>query len=264
MPDPERKKEDGLTLLIRCRNHRAFLPRALRSTLDALDHLEEKGFSSEILVLDDASLDGSQKLIRSVQALYNDPRLRAQCLAERLGPAGLRNLGLRESTFRYVCMMDADNELLPDNVPLLLRSLMDTGAAMAYGNLIDKEDGEVTGVKSNMAAVPGLNKARYVDAFSVLDAENALVPDFAAEAGSQVSEGWDMALRLLTGEEPVVFVPVVLGYYHKHSMSAGSKLRVPSEEVPIPQRACSRPGAQEWSGGRNGRTYHPDVGFLDE
>lgn len=262
MPEPERKREDGLTLLVRCKNHRAFLPRSLRSALDTLDRLEENGFSGEILVLDDASLDGSQKLLRSVQALYNDSRLGALCLAERLGPAGLRDLGLRESTFRYVCVMDADDELLPDNVPLLLRSLLDTGAAMAYGNLIDKEDGEVTGVRSNMAAVPGLNKVRYVDAFSLLDAEKILNQNFAADEDSQGSEGWDMALRLLAGEEPVTFVPVVLGYRHKHSMSVSS-LRPPEEEVTTPRRSRDRPGVRERSGKQIGRTYHPDAGFLD-
>lgn len=257
MPDPDRKREDGLTLLVRGRNHRAFLPSALRSAMDALARLEEEGFSGEILVLDDASLDGSQKLLRSVQALYGEPRLRALCLAESLGRTGLRDLGLRESTFRYVCMMDADNELLPDNVPLLLRSMVNTGAAMVYGNLVCKEDGRVTGVRSNMPAVPGLAKARFVDAFSILDTEKASIPKPTLEAGSHGLEGWDMALRLLAEEEPVIFVPVVLGYYHKHSISVGRKLRAPKNGTVAPRGA----GAARQ---RGGRTYHPDVGFLDE
>ena len=264
MPDPEHKRTDGLTLLVRCRNHRAFLPRALRSALNTLDRLEEEGFSGEVLVLDAASIDGSQKLLRSVQALYNDHRLGTLCLAEGLGLAELRDLGFRESTFRYVCMMDADNELLPDNVPLLLGSMVNTGAAMVYGNLIDKEDGRVTGVRSNMPAVPGLAKARFVDAFSILDAKKASV-FFTADEDSRGPEGWDIALRLLAGGEQVVFVPVVLGYYHKHSMSASRKLlRAPNDETAAPRRARPRAGALTRNGGQTGRTYHPDVGFLDE
>ena len=260
--DPPEKREDGLTVLVRGRNHRAFLPRALRSALDALGCLEGEGFFGEILVIDDYSLDGSQKLLRSVQALYDEPRLRVLCLGERLGPAGLRGLGLRESAFRYVCVMDADDEIVPENLPLFLRSINETGAAMVYGNLIDKEDGEVKGVRSNMPAVPGLAKARNVDSFSILDTQKTSNLEATAEADHRDPEGWETALRLLAGEESVVFVPVVLGYRHGRSMSASGKLRDTGADLTTPRRR-DRSAARNRNDGKTGRTYHPDVGFLD-
>src|SRR5215216_4843935 len=78
-------KDDGLTIFIPNWNHRSFLPRALRSALDALGHLEGEGYSAEILVIDDASRDGSQKFLQTVQALYNEPRLKTVCLKQNLG-----------------------------------------------------------------------------------------------------------------------------------------------------------------------------------
>ena len=260
--DPRKKREDGLTVLVRGRNHRAFLPRALRGALDALNRLEEEGSSGEILVIDDASLDGSQKLLRSVQALYDESRIRVLCLGERLGPAGLRDLWLRESTFRCVCVTDADDEIVPENLPLFLRSITETGAAMVYGNLIDKEDGEVRGVRSNMPAVPGLAKARNVDAFSILDTEKTSRLEVVVEADHRDPEGWETALRLLAGEESVVFVPVVLGYRNGRSMSAIGKLRDSGGDLTTPRRR-DRTAARHRNGGKTGRTYHPDVGFLD-
>lgn len=216
-------------------------------------------------MIDDASLDGSQKLLRSVQALYEEPRLKTLCFGQNVGVARLRDLGIRAATFRYVCMMDADNEIVPDNLPLLLRSMVDTGAAMAYGNLVELEDGAVAGIRSNMPVVPGLKKARRIDAFSILDTRKVPGQETTVEMDPDPDspEGWDMALHLLSEGDLVVFVPVVSGYYRTHSMSAGEKLRHFNDESVASRRANSGDERQR----RllpSGRTYHPDVGFLDE
>lgn len=249
----------GMTVLVRGRNHRAFLPGALRGALDALQALEEKGSPAEILVLDDASLDGSQKLLRSVQALYDETRLKTLCLGESVGAAKLLEMGIEAATFRYVCVMDADHEPVAENLPLLLQSVVDTGAVMAYGNLVEVEDGAVAGIRSNMPAVPGLKKTRRIDAFYVLDASKAPVLEAATEADPDGPEGWNMALRLLSGGELVVFVPVVAGYHRKHSMSAGEKLRFSDDGS-----TSRRTDGERLGGIPSARTYHPDVGFLDE
>lgn len=251
---------DGLSILVRARNHRAFLPESLRNALDALTPLEESGFPTEVLVLDDASQDGSQKLLRSVQALYDEPRLRSLCLAENLGPAGLRDLGIREATFRYVCVTDADNEVVPENLPLLLRSIVDTGAAMAYGNLVDLEDGAVAGIRSNMPVVPALAKSRHLGNLFILDRKKAL-PSETGPNGPEGLEGWHFGLAALSGGERVVFVPIVAGYRRTRSMSAGRKL-LPSGDGAAPRPAVlsgTMPAALAAA-----RTYHPEVGFLDQ
>ena len=43
------------------------------------------------------------------------------------------------SKYRYVCLMDADNELIADNLPLFLQSIIETGAALVHGNLLEKQ-----------------------------------------------------------------------------------------------------------------------------
>lgn len=252
---------EGLTLLVRGRNQRAFLPGALRGALEALQSLEEKGFPAEVLVLDDASLDGSQKLLRSVQALYDETRLKTLCLGESVGAAKLLEMGIEAATFRYVCVMDADHEPVAENLPLLLQSMVDTGAAMVYGNLVEVQDGTVAGIRSSMPAVPGLKRARRLDAFYVLDVSKAPVLEAVTETDPDGPEGWNIALRLLSGGELVVFVPVVAGYHREHSMAAGEKLRF-SDDGSTSRRTD---GDGERLGGiPSARTYHPDVGFLDE
>ena len=57
----ERKAENGVTIFVPNWTHRTYLPRSLRSALDTIAGLEEAGYSAELLVIDDASRDGSQK-----------------------------------------------------------------------------------------------------------------------------------------------------------------------------------------------------------
>lgn len=260
----ENKEDDGLTIFVPNWNHRSFLPRALRSTLDALDSLEEEGFPAEIVVIDDASRDGSQKLLRTVQALYDEPRLKTLCLRLNYGQARLWNLALRASRFRHVLRVDADNELVPANLPLFLRSIRQTGAATVYGNLLEVEGGEVTGVMSNMAATMRLTKSNYVDAFSIVDAEKILDLGGYTRIHPYSPEDWEMVLHLIAEEEQIVFVPAVMGYYHKHPMSASGELRLPHSGTETIRRLYAQTGLREWDEMRVGRIYHPDVGFVDE
>src|SRR5215207_6893215 len=261
----ENKDVGGLTIFIPNWNHRAFLPRSLRSALDALGHLESEGFSAEIIVIDDASRDGSQKLLRTVQALYDEPRLKTLCLQQNLGLSRLRNLALKMSRFRYVCLMDADNELVPSNLPLFLRSILETDATMVYGNLIDRQGRDVVGVRSNMPVTLHLIRTNYIDAFSIVDADRILKLGNYTRIHPYCPDDWEMNLHLIAEEESIVFVPAVFGYYHKLPHSGNQ------ENVPFAQtanatlrRVYAQTGTREWDSMQVGRIYHPDVGFMDE
>lgn len=255
--------QDGLTMLITSHDQRSVLPRALRSAFDALDLLDAAGLPTEIVVIDDASVDGAQRLLRSVQALYDEPRLRILCLREGVGPAALLDLGLRASAFRHVCVMNADNELVPANLPLFAQSASDTGAAMVYGNVIEKKRGEIAGVRSNMPVIPGLGKSRRLDSFFILDAERLSSLEEVAETNAKGPEGWKLALRLLAEGQLAVFVPALLGYFHKRTVSTGGKPSSPGMARTSPRRVRLHTDAGERNGVHIGRIYHPEVGFID-
>src|SRR5919202_3933062 len=125
----ERKAENGVTIFIPNWNHRPYLPRSVRSALEAVERLEEAGLSGEGLLIDDASRDGSQKFLRTVQALYDETPLQLVFLERNLGLPRLRNLAIRMSRYRHVCMLDADNELVADILPMFVQSAVQTDAA---------------------------------------------------------------------------------------------------------------------------------------
>jgi succinoglycan biosynthesis protein ExoO len=268
------KAEDGVTIFIPNWNHSSYLPRSVRSALDAVEHLREGGFSLEIIVIDDASRDGSQKLLRSIQMLYQEPYLRTLFLKQNLGLPRLRNLALQMSRFRYVCTMDADNELVPDNLSLFLQSIIDTGAAMVHGNLIGKQGKEVVGLWPNRAATMRLTQDNYIDTFALVDARKLLrAGGYNSDPRLFGYEDWEMVLHLIAEGEKIVFVPAVMGYYYrvpgsrlqdtlqKEGQTTGSS----SEETKaLMQRMFAQTGTREWDPLQVGYIYHPAVGFIDQ
>ena len=267
----ESKAEDGVTIFIPNWNHRPYLPRSIRSALDAIGHLERAGYSAEILVVDDASRDGSQKFLRTTQMLYNDPRLKTLFLKRNLGLPRLRNLALRMSRFRYVCLMDADNELIAENLPLFLRSIVETAAALVHGNLVDKQGEEVIKLRSNEVATMRLSGGNYIDAFALVDARKLLrVGGYTTDPRVYAYEDWEMILHLIAEEEKIVFVPAVMGYYYRHrgsmlqeTLQQGTSIHS-GETRALLQRIFTQSGTREWDPTQVGRIYHPAVGFIDE
>ncbi len=216
----EKKQEDGLTIVIPNWNHRPYLPRSIHSALQGLKRLEENGFSGEIIAIDDASRDGSQKLLRSIQMLYGEPTVKTLFLPSNLGLPRVRNLGLRMSRYRYVCLMDADNELIGDNLPLFLQSIIETGAALVHGNLLEKQGEQVTQMLSGRVANLRLTDRNFIDAFALVDAKELLrLGGFVSDPQLYGHEDWEMLLHLIFEGKQVVFVPTVMGYYYRNPRS---------------------------------------------
>jgi glycosyltransferase involved in cell wall biosynthesis len=268
----ENKAENGVTIFIPNWNHRTYLPQSLRSALDAIGSLQEAGYSAELLVVDDASRDGSQKFLRTVEALYENAPLKCVFLERNLGLPRLRNLAMRMSRYRYVCMLDADNELVADNLPLFVLSASQTGAALVHGLLLDKREGRMTGIRSDNVASMRLTAGNYIDAFALVDTTKLLrVGGYLADPRLP-HEDWEMVLHLIAEEEQVVFVPVVMGYYHLASGSMyaetaedkGPRPRTAAPEVvALLRRMFAQTGSREWDDLRVGRIYHPAVGYID-
>ena len=268
----ESKAQNGVTIFIPNWNHRPYLPRSIRSALQAIERLEEAGLSGELLVIDDASRDGSQKFLRTIQALYAHAPLETVFLERNVGLPRLRNLAMRMSRHRHVCMLDADNELVADNLPLFVQSAVRTEAALLHGLLIDEREGHVTGIRSDNVASMRLTAGNYIDAFSLVDAEKLLRSGGYLADPRLPHEDWEMVLHLIAEEEQVVFVPVVMGYYHlapgsMYAQSAGDKGPRPRSAAPevvaLLQRMFAQTGTREWDTVRVGRIYHPAVGYLD-
>jgi glycosyltransferase involved in cell wall biosynthesis len=253
----------GVTIAIPNWNHEFVLPRSVSSGLAAVRLLRARGVPAEVLVIDDASRDGSLTLLRQLEALYYTDGLRVLARATNGGLAAARNLALERSRQRYVVFMDADNELLPDTMPLFRQALIDTGAAAVYGNLLVRRAASrvASGVLSNESFQQRMFQTNYVDAFAMVDRLQLL------DAGSYSAhvpalEDYEQWLHLACNGRQIVFVPLVFGYY---CLLSGSMITEADGEKlhGRMRRVFDQFGARRLVPPRTlHRRYHPALGYL--
>jgi glycosyltransferase involved in cell wall biosynthesis len=221
-----------VTIAIPNWNHELLLPRAIDSALRAVARLREDGVPGEVLVIDEASRDGSPTLLRQLEALYHNDGLRVLALADTDTLAASRNQALASARYRYLVYLDADNELIPDNLPAFVRTLEETGAAAAYGNLLVRTPTSrcAMNLLSNESIQQKLFQGNYIDAFTVVDRWQ-LRDVGGYETSRRSLEDQEMWLHLMVNGRKIVFVPLVLGYYYvlPSSMATMSGERAPAE-----------------------------------
>jgi glycosyltransferase involved in cell wall biosynthesis len=103
---------------------------ALAHCLASLEEQDEKDL--EVIVVDDASTDKTEAVLRQHRASYPFHTVR---LPENRGAAVARNEGARMATGRYFLFLDADVELRPDALTKMRQALeADPEAAFVYAS----------------------------------------------------------------------------------------------------------------------------------
>jgi len=255
----------GVTIAIPNWNHEILLPRSILSALRAAALLREQGVPAEVLAIDDSSRDGSLTLLRQLEALYHKDGFRYLAFGANAGLAASRNQALNHARYRYLTFLDADNELIPANLPLFVKTLVQTEAAVAYGNLL------VRSPTANHAHAAVSNESiqkrifqtgNYVDAFSVWDRIQCL--DVGGyEASYHFLEDYEMWLHLATNGRRSVFVPAVLGYYYV--MPVAMSTCRPQQDLVLARihRVFNQVKARQFLQMNTCHIrYHPEIGYL--
>src|SRR4051794_13884437 len=93
-----------VSVIVPCYNYGRFLEQCVGSVLS------QDGVDVEVLVIDDASPDGSAEAAR---ALGRDPRVQVSCHAENRGHIATYNEGLAWARGDYLLLLSADDCLTP-------------------------------------------------------------------------------------------------------------------------------------------------------
>lgn len=88
--------------------------RTIRNTIDSV--LGQTMSSLEVIVVDDASTDGT---VHAVEAV-DDPRVRLLRSPRNSGPSASRNMGWKDARGRWVAFVDADDAWVPERLEHLL------------------------------------------------------------------------------------------------------------------------------------------------
>lgn len=267
LPLSARLAPRGVTIAIPNWNHEYVLPRSISSALKAVAALRAKQIPADVLVIDDQSRDGSLTLLRQLEALYYEDGLRALALPRNNDVVVVRNTALLKATYRYIVFMDADNELIPDNLPIFLQAMEDTKAALVYGNLMYRDQSnQPTKLINNESFQSRILRCNYIDTFALYDRNQIFdTGGFNEDFKLPSHEDWELMLHLAAAGRKLVFVPVMFGMYYELDKS---RVRDANDSdldrmAPHLERIFDQLGIK---GDHSYRTchqrYHPDIGYI--
>jgi glycosyltransferase involved in cell wall biosynthesis len=263
---PVRGNADGVTVAIPNWNHELVLPRSIGSALRGVRRLRAAGIKAEVLVVDDCSRDGSRTLLRQLEALHYGDGLRVTALAKNIGlPAAVRDIALTTARYRYVTFLDADNELVPENLHSFYRSIVATGAAVVYGNLLVYDpSASPTGLVNNESFQRRMFRANYIDTCALAD-RFQLTDDGGWNTDPRVRcEDWELYLHLACAGRRIVFVPLVFGYYYDlpHSVVKTAQVEGPAELNRMRRMFDQLDIREQIPLNTEMLRYHPDLGSI--
>lgn len=212
-----RTPSEPVSVIMPMRNAEAFVARALRSTLRALNA------HSEVLILDDGSTDTSAEVVRS----FNDRRVKLHVHAgEPLGVPSALNELLSHSKLALVARMDADDVVLPWRFHSSLKMLERFGGfTFAPAVYINRRSFPLR--PSNLAPLDGRNlgsklllKNPLIHPTMVCEKEYLDRLDGYAVAGA---EDYDLWLRAYGANIPLSrsSVPTILYRQHSAQVTGG-------------------------------------------
>jgi dolichol-phosphate mannosyltransferase len=100
--------------------------------------LEGRGWTYEIVAVDDGSSDRSLSVLRESRTTY--PTLRVLALEKNTGQTAALDAGWRAARGRLVVSLDADLQNDPADIPAMVRKLEESGSDMVIGVRVNRRD----------------------------------------------------------------------------------------------------------------------------
>lgn len=118
------KQQDLISVIVPVYNIKEYLERCVDSIL------AQTWEALEVLLVDDGSTDGTEKLVDELQK--KDPRIRV-FHKKNGGSSSARNLGISEARGKYLGFVDSDDYIEPFMYERLYRAVKETGMSIAQG-----------------------------------------------------------------------------------------------------------------------------------
>jgi len=114
-----------VTVLIPCFNEEDTVVQVIERVMNA-----QSGFEKEILVVNDGSTDSSEQRIRR----FEDNAVRLISHSSNRGKGAAIRTGFENASGEVVVIQDADLEYFPENIPNLVKPILEGEADIVYGS----------------------------------------------------------------------------------------------------------------------------------
>ena len=135
-------RRPSVSVIIPCYNYGRYLPQCVESVLS------QEGVAAEVIVIDDASTDGSDAIVRRLAA--GDARVHAICHTANMGHIATYNEGLAQVSGEYTALLSADDLLTPGCLARAT-ALMEAYPAvgLVYGFPVDFTDSNLPAARTS-------------------------------------------------------------------------------------------------------------------
>ncbi|EAR22072.1 glycosyltransferase family 2 protein [Nitrococcus mobilis] len=197
---------------------------------DAIDSVLAQTFADfELLIIDDASSDGSADAVAS----YRDPRLRLLRNETNLGIPGSRNRGIDEARGEYLAFLDSDDRARPERLARQVAFLRDHPDHAAVGSWIEwmSQNGKPLGrIKRKAVAAEQIAAERLFRSClenSAATARTAILRRYRHRERIKLGSDYDLWARI-AADHKLAALPHVLTYRRQHG---GRSTHGRSEEI---------------------------------
>jgi glycosyltransferase involved in cell wall biosynthesis len=128
-------QQPDLSVVFPVYNEEENVPILLREIAAALDG---RGWSYEIVAVDDGSTDRSLEILRSLRAQY--PTLRVLALERNSGQTAALDAAWRGANGKFIVSLDADLQNDPADIPAMMQKLEQAKADMVAGVRVNRQD----------------------------------------------------------------------------------------------------------------------------
>jgi succinoglycan biosynthesis protein ExoO len=154
---PPLKARPQVSVVIPAYNAQETIERAIRTVLDQTTP------PYEVIVVDDASTDGTRDLVAALAA--QEPRLRLMPSSPNAGPAHCRNIGFAAAEGDWIAIQDSDDAWQPDRLAKMLAAAYEHRADLVADNMLLYDVGCDEVIRTGFPTTRGLRWVRPVDLF---------------------------------------------------------------------------------------------------
>jgi Glycosyl transferase family 2 len=220
--------DGGVSVVIPTRQRRSFVAVAVHSAL------AQRDVEVEVIVVDEASTDGTVELVRE----WGDERIRLVEHARPRGVAAARNEGLRVARYRWVAFLDDDDVWAPEKLHCQLSALVEQPNSRWSCTAEAICDERLRVQELRHPPSPGDNVARAILRGNIVPGGGSSVLadlDLVRDLGGfdlrlRVVADWDMWTRLAQ-VSPLAAVDEPLVAYRRHAGNMSRRYQGLDEEL---------------------------------